>query len=290
MPLDSRHDDSAIAMEELLQPSQHLQDLSLLYIALALEADGELDDLEVSVITHRLRSWETGLAQEAMLVAVDRALTLLSAPQRGVHIDEATIALGRWSDALAKRRMLDDMVDIALADHRFLHGEARFIGKVAKVWEVRPSAQGEFWTVFRGVARRGGWSILHDLALVYITLAHQPDRELDHREVLAIIRKIGEWSSDLSPSDVEQVVRETLAAYGQEPEGSLFEASVNAVAMYMPAHQRSAVMNDLFYIAHADGRILPAERILIEQLADRWGLRSGEASGEEVITRIPVPE
>jgi uncharacterized tellurite resistance protein B-like protein len=262
------------------QPSFLLQHLATLYLGLAQLADNELDEAEVRTVGDRLLEWERAVPRESVLTAVNDALKQISGEAPLCIVSESIRLLGQWADARAKRRILDDLVDIALADHCFKHSEAAFIGRVAAEWDVHPRVDNEFWTVLPGRRRNAGWSILHDLALIYTTLAYQPDGHLDHREVEAVIRKISEWAPDLTTKDIEQVVRETLATYAAQLDRPLIDDAVEAITRYVPKHQRQMILSDLYFVAHADGTMKPGERVLIEQLAQAWKL---------IPTRKPVP-
>ena len=48
----------------------------------------------------------------------------------------------------------------------------------------------------------------------------------------------------------------------------------------MPAFQRNAVLDDLRYIANADGVLLVEERVMIEKIAEAWDCDTGLWEGD----------
>ena len=72
----------------------------------------------------------------------------------------------------------------------------------------------------------------------------------------------------------EQYSHDVMRVYQDEDERT-FDEAVEAVKASVPAFQLNAVLDDLRYIANADGVLLVEERVMIEKLADAWDCDTG---------------
>ncbi len=249
-----------------------LRDLALIYIALAHSTDQDLSTPEVETISARLRAWQTQVTEETVLSAIKDALEDYT--QESAH-PEVERAVRRVRDELdhEKREMIvDDLTEIAMADDKFLFEEGSFIGDLARAWDVHidePVADDNPWTVFEGNGENG-WTPLHDLALVYLHLAHRTDDDLDSKEVDAISRSLSEWAPGVGDDHALDVVQSAMHAYVQGPDKRLFEDSVEALKKSVPEHQRTALLSDLQKIAQSDGNVSPEEQDVIERLTRAW--------------------
>lgn len=249
-----------------------LRDLALLYVALAHDTDDDLSDVEVKAMAERLYTWQD-VSREAVMTAVRSALQDYVSEDAPDRIQEA---MGRLRDELPedlRRSVLDDLLEIAMADDRFLYEESAFIGDLAQAWGLHPTARPEAathsWSLLTPEAA-GAWTPVHDLALIYLTLAHETDETLSDREIEAITRKLGEWIPDADEQQVLDVVKSALGVYVQGPDRRVFTDAVEAVRQHLPEHQRAALLADLHYIAQADGAVLGPEQQLINQLREAW--------------------
>ena len=57
------------------------------------------------------------------------------------------------------------------------------------------------------------WSVLHDLAYIYLVLAHATDHDLSAREKQVILDKLREWEP--STADVRATLDAALARYAE---------------------------------------------------------------------------
>lgn len=253
-----------------------LRDLALIYLTLAHGTDEDLTDAEVDIIASELREWQEEVHEESVLSAIKGALALY---ERDDALDQVNTAIRNVYSALSeedRQMILDDLVEIAMADGQYMHEESTFIGELAKAWEVetRDAAAGHWasgaWTVLQHEGPGESWTPIHDLALIYLTLAYETDEDLAADEMEAITAKISEWIPDAEEPDVQEVVREVMATYVQGAKQRLFSEAVEAVGEAVPDHQHEALLADLRYVAAADGKILDSERRMIRQLARAW--------------------
>jgi uncharacterized tellurite resistance protein B-like protein len=263
---------------------QHLlRDLALIYLTLAHGTDEDLTDDEVDTIAGELHEWQEEMRQESVLSAIKGALALY---EREDALDQVNAAIKGVHERLSeedRQLILDDLVEIAMADGRYMHEESTFIGELADAWDVSAGEEDRghwasgAWTVLQNEGPAESWTPVHDLALIYLTLAYETDKDLDEDEVDAITAKISEWIPGAENEDVLGVVREVMETYVQGPRRRVFAESVDAVGEVVPQHQHEALLADLRYVAEADGVILDAERRMIRDLAGAWGLPAEEA-------------
>lgn len=261
-----------------------LRDLALVYLTLAHGTDEALDDTEVGAMADLLRAWSDGSASEGVIEAIEAALVAYQREDALRRVNQAIANVRRAVEQPNRQRLLDDLVEIALADGEFVHEEGAFIGKLAEAWEVaaaQPSAgvSSAAWSVLRAgtpADEAEGWTPLHDLALVYLTLAYETDENLSRGEADVITQKIGEWMPDADDAEVNAVVRDVLSAYVQGLDQEAYARAVASVGRAIPDHQHGALLGDLIAIAHADGKLLETEVQMIRDLAEAWGLNLSE--------------
>ena len=268
-------------MEYNVSDKEVLRDLALVYIAMAHGADQDMDDAEADAIVDRLRLWQAEAETKAIHDAVGEALRTYTTAEATANIERAVADLRQTIPKNLRQFILEDLMDIALADDKFLHEENSFIEKLARAWDVHPEPPGKGrdrrWTILGTTGQEGDWSAIHDLALIYVMLAHRTDHHLSSEEIEAITDKIGEWVPDASSEEVLQVVKDALKVYAQNPDQQIFDESVAAIKEAVPEHQRPTLLDDLQYVAGSDGQQLRAEQDLIDELARAWDLPSASS-------------
>jgi len=208
---------------------------------------------------------------------------------------ELLVAVQDVRDTLSDGQLaavLEGLVAVALRDDRFEAEEARFVNAVSRSLGIDAaalelSADDEarvrrLWSVLEvGEGAEGRWTPVHDLAVLYLAIAHRSDGELSTTEVDAVTRKLGEWLPSALPADVLNVVDESMRRYANGPSAQILSASVARVVESVPAHQREAVLRDLQYVAEADHLVLVEEKELIARLAEHWGINLSDlATGD----------
>ena len=114
---------------------------------------------------------------------------------------------------------------------------------------------------------------LRDLALLYLSLAHGADEDLDPEEVRAISVKLRDWQPDRSPAYIDHVIREATLSYLNQRDRDRLRDLVAGLGEALPEAFREQVLRDLVTIAEADGVVAEAERVFIREIADAWGHR-----------------
>lgn len=260
-------------MESKYSQRDILQDFALIFIAFAHGTDAELSEHEVEVIAERMRDWNYDEDRDGLIDVIKSALQDYLSDGGTQSVQEAIEHVGFAAPKAAKQIILDDLMDIAMADDVFQHAEGSFIKHLEDAWGVHSSQEDEesrSFSVVDQTEQYGGWTALHDLALIYLTLAHSTDSNLSEDEVDAITKNISEWMPDARQSEVLQVVQGAMNVYAQGPDKRAFSESVDAAKRLVPEHQRESLLRDLEAIAEADGRVNEREQKLIDRLREAW--------------------
>ncbi len=178
-------------------PKRVLRDLALIYIALAHGTDQNLDAAEMDIIARRLQDLQSGVSQGTVLRAFKEALDDYMQDDAHHRVDEAVQRLRVTVPQSLRRRILLDLTEIGKADDKFLYEEAQYIGELVEVWKVNltdlVAESAATWSILGPGTGDDGWTPVHDLMLIYVTLAHGTDLMLSREEVEAIREKLGEW-------------------------------------------------------------------------------------------------
>ena len=251
-------------------------DLSLVYIALAYGTDHDLADDELNVIVERLSRWnppDAAMEEEGKRVQqiVTEAMNAyLDDAEEERDVAEAVEALGRELGAEDCRHALEDAMRIAEADGVLLSSEQNLITALADAWDLRETGKQLLGESPMEVEARQEWSLLHDLALVYVVLAHATDEELSEAEIAAILERMQEWHDQISEDEAREVLREVLAFYSEQPTGEALEASMRAIKEALPVVQRLVALEDLMSLASVEGDRNQHKRQMIEDIAEAW--------------------
>jgi uncharacterized tellurite resistance protein B-like protein len=246
-------------------------DLALIYIALAYGTDHDLSDDELDTITSSLREWATvPEGTPVSEVVMEAAAAFLEGDARA----ELRRSIGHLRDNLGpaeRRQALEDVIRIAEADGVLLEREQGLIGTLAEAWSLKKLSRELIEDTSATVQRQEeDWSLIHELAFVYVIVAHSADDELNPDEIEVILDRLQEWQDDLSEDDVREVVRRALQVYADDPGEDLIRQSVEALKEALPDIQRLAVLDDLHCIARADGPLNDEEQTLIRSLSRAW--------------------
>lgn len=246
-------------------------DLALIYIALAYGTDHELSDAELQTITTSLKGWDLFSDEERVQeVVMEAATAFLEGDARA----ELRRSIGELADELSieqRRQALHDVIRIAEADGVVLEREQGIIHTLAESWSLKRLSQELLRDTSAVVQRKEEeWGLIHELAFLFIILAHSPDNELNTEEIDAILERLQEWQPDLGEEEVREVMRSALHVYSEEPGQDIIQSSVEALKRALPDVQRLAVLDDLHCIAKADGALTDKEREIITSLARAW--------------------
>lgn len=245
-----------------------LQHLAVLYLGMAHRTDDYLSDAELASITEMLHAHEPEMEWAAVQ---DVVMDVLG---RYAHAGDAEALTTAAASALEsvltpdqKRRVLEDLGRVAHADGVVLEGEQGLMARLGRQWGVEREPD----VPEAAVAGDGaGWGVVHDLAYIYLHLAHATDNELSATERQVLRTKLHEWQPQHDLDALDRVFQEALAQYARGTDEALLERAIVSVRAHLPHSQRMAALNDLVKIANADGIFLDTEEDLINHLLAAW--------------------
>ncbi len=117
-------------------------------------------------------------------------------------------------------------------------------------------------------------ALLHDLALLYLGLAHGADGNLDPAETSEIAGKLRLWMPDKDPALIDHVIREAALTYLNADSTERMNAAIGALEKQLPESLRLSILQDMTDIARADGSVEMGERHFIRRVAEVWKMET----------------
>ena len=257
----------------MLDPAEdwsRAHDLALVYFALAYGTDSDLSEDELETTIKSLHAWRPDLSgDEAREIALEALAVLLDADSS----DEVVAAIDRLQESLSgeeRERALNDIVAIARADGIMLGRERTFISHVAGAWGIKEQAAQLLQQTSSEDPSRDDWTLLHDLGLLYIVLAHSTDNKISNSEIAAMLERLGQWQPELDEPELRTLLHASLRLYSTSPGRDELMRSVSALKQALPHLQRLVVLDDLIYIAECDGDVSEYEQEIINSLSQAF--------------------
>jgi len=247
-------------------------DLALIFLSVAYGTDHDLSDEEIASITSLLQAWREDFDIGEVREVVMEAMAVALRDDADVEIRRTIKHLKATLSIEDRRRVLEDVVHIAEADGILLSSERSLISLLADTWQIKPTGDRLLHQSTVNQEETPAWSLLHDIALVFLIVAHGSTNSLSADEIATMIARLGEWQPDLSDEDIRDVLRVVIEYYAQQPSRDEIETSVVAIRDAFPRVQRLAVLNDLVTIAEVDDVINEFEVEMITMLAKAWKL------------------
>lgn len=245
--------------------------LAVLYIGLAYGTDQELSDSELETLTEVLHPWTSISDSSQVETVVMEAATAFLEGNAREEVQMAIQNLGGELNPEERRQTLRDLIEIAEADGVLLEREMGLIHTLAENWSLKRLTEELVADTSAVVQRRGeDWGLIHELAFLYILVAHSAEDELTSDKLDVMQDRLGEWQPTLPEGKVREVVRRALQVYADQPEEELIYDSLDALKQALPPIQRLTVLDDLNTIVRADGSFTENERQLIMSLAQAW--------------------
>jgi len=259
-------------MSDIKQTWTRVHDLALIFIALAYGSDQDLDEDELATITDVLQHWRENFPVDEVQDVVMEAVAIFMGDEADLEVQRSMEALKHELSSEDREQALEDVIRIAEADGVLLSSELDLIHRLAESWELRASSERLLRTSSATITDKPEWSLLHDIGLLYIALAHSSDSHIADSEIAAMVERLQDWQPDMSEQRIRQVLREVLAFYSEEPDQEAFQKSVQSIRDMMPIVLRLVVLDDLVFIAQADGVVNANEKAIIANLSLSWGV------------------
>lgn len=247
-------------------------DLALIFIALAFGTDSELTDVEIEQVSVSVVGWMSDADQEKAREIVLEALAVYELDLRGDEVIRAIETLSTTLDPSARRRALEDAMRIAESDGLLLTSERTLLDVLAASWDLRAHGKELVERSAAKVDDRPLWTLLHDIGVLAVAIAHGSDGSLESREIDQIVRRLSGWRVDLETDDLKAILYSALEAFGKGDLNDEIRRSAISIKERLPQSLRLIVLDDLIAVAEADGPMNEAERGMISSLALAWQL------------------
>lgn len=246
-------------------------DLAVVYVALAYGTDHDLSDEELEVLTDALREWQGGQASTSVREVILEAATAFLEGDAQAEVQSAIRRLGSELSPRERRATLRTLIRIAEADGVLLEREQGLIHTLADAWSLKRLSEELVADTSAVVQRRGeDWGLIHELAFLYVLVAHSAEDDLSSSQLDVMLDRLREWQPELSVEEAREVLRRALQVYSDQPQESLIHDSVEALKEALPSVQRLTVLDDLYAVVQADKTMTRNERQLILSLARAW--------------------
>ncbi|MGM0706603.1 MAG: TerB family tellurite resistance protein [Bacteroidota bacterium] len=248
-------------------------DIALLYMAAAYGTDHDLSPEEGVSVQAALAPWAAGYNLEVRPTLIEGVTRLTEAESPDEAVDQA---IERLSDELSADHhsdILEGLVDIAEADGVLLQREQGLIAHVAAAWGHK--ALGESLldnTTAEVEGTSDDWSLIHELAFLFIAIAHAGNNELNTDEIAMLRKRLQPWHPDFDEEAIDDVIRTALRVYADADE-DLIQHVVQTLKQALPDVQLLAVLDDIYCMARADGPVTDAEEALIATLGSAWDVQ-----------------
>ena len=248
----------------------HIHDIALVFLALAYSTDAHLSDEEVDTISAALERWMPQASDHDIHEIVMEAASVFfeSDAEREVVLSVRT--LGEALTIEQRRQVLEDVMRVAEADGVLLNSEQNLLSVLAGAWDIKATKDRLMEESTVRMENDPEWSVMHDIALMYIIMAHSTDGDLTDSEITAMIERLGEWEPELQTEQLRSILRTALEYYAQGPDRADIQDSVGAIKEALSRSQRLIILDDLITIARADGEVNDQEKDVLENLSNAW--------------------
>ncbi len=120
-------------------------------------------------------------------------------------------------------------------------------------------------------ADHGGWTTVHDFALVFLSLTHGTDANLSPEETRTTLAHLGKWFPEQQPQ-LPGIATEAMRLYMGPNRDAMVQTAVESLRQALSPEERVGLLNDLAELAHADGQLIAGEVAFIQQFARYLGV------------------
>jgi uncharacterized tellurite resistance protein B-like protein len=250
----------------------HAHDMAMVFLALVYSTDASLSDEEVDSISKSLRSWRPTASDHEIHEIVLEAASIFFESDAEKEVVQSVMSLGSALSKEQRQQLLKDAMGIAEADGVLLNSELNVLSILASAWDIKATKDRLIEETNVRLESDPQWSVLHDIALMYIIMAHSTDGDLSEIEISTMVDRLSEWEPELDEEKIRSILRTTLEYYGQSPGKADIQDSVKAIKDALPRAQRLVVLDDLVTIARSDGTVKVGEREIVESLSSAWNI------------------
>jgi uncharacterized tellurite resistance protein B-like protein len=248
-------------------------DIALLYMAAAYGTDHELSPEEGVSVQAALAPWAAGYNLEVRPTLIEGVTRLTEADSPDEAVDQAIERLSNELSADHHSDILEGLVDIAEADGVLLQREQGLIAHVATAWGHKDLGDVLLDNTTAEVQTEADdWSLIHELAFLFIAVAHAGDNEFNSDEIAMLRKRLQPWQPDLDEEAIDDVIRTALRVYADADE-AVIQHVVQTLNEALPDVQLLAVLDDIYCMARADGPVTDAEESLIDTLGAAWDVQ-----------------
>ena len=247
-------------------------DLALVYIALVFGGDTNVTDAILTTVIQALHKWDASLSEDSIKEVVLEALAIYMTDDAHVEFTRTVRSLNKQLSSEERKKALEDAVQIAEADGVLQSSERSLITLLAENWDLKDTGKVMLEQTSATVDEHPSWSLLHDMALICVVLAHSTDNDLSTTEIDKILERLHSWQPDLDKEEVRIVLGDAIKAYSAQPGQDVLAASLSSIKEALPIIQRVAFIDDLVGIAQVDEGIIETERDMIRNVSAALGV------------------
>ena len=248
----------------------HTHDIALVFLALAYSTDADLSDEEVDSISEALKRWRPKAEDHEIHEIVMESASVFFETDAEQEVVLSVRTLGDALNIEQRRQVLEDAMRIAEADGVLLNAEQNLLSVLAGAWDIKATKDRLIEETTARMENDPEWSVMHDIALIYIIMGHSTDGDLQDAEIQAMLSRLGEWEPDLDEEQLRSILRTALQYYSQGPDRDDIQDSIASIKDALPRSQRLIILDDLVTIARSDGSVTDAEREIVESLSSAW--------------------
>lgn len=250
-----------------------IEDLLLLYFSISIRGNEEIKNKEVKKLKKVIYKWAEENAKLGMIEKIRSYVESVEEVELEKEVRKSTQQLKSSLSLSERREALRDLMEIAEADGIILREEKSFIQVISEEWSLKKIGKRMIENTKSIVEEEDiRWSLLHELAFIYIASFHSAENELSKKNIDYIVKKIHEWSKGNSISETRNVFRKALQVYADQPKKETIMESVKKLGVEIPKEQRLIALDDLNEIMKSEGRVTRKERNTIENLARSWNI------------------
>ena len=248
----------------------HVHDIALVFLTLAYSTDSNLADEEVDAISAAIRKWKPDLTDQAIHEIVLESASVFFESDAEKEFVQSVRSLGEALKVEQRRDVLEDVMRVAEADGVLLNSEQNLLSVLAAAWDIKATKDRLVDETSARLENDPEWSVMHDIALMYLIMGHSADGNLSDVEIRTMINRLGEWEPDLDEEELRSILRRALQYYSQGPDAEDIQDSIQAIKDALRRSQRLIILDDLITIAKSDGDVTAEEREIAESLSAAW--------------------